>query len=555
MGARVPAPRSLRLLAVVLIVGPVSAGTLRADGRVLPRTGIPEVAIPDQEALISWVDGVETLVIRTTFRGEGEDFAWVVPVPSLPEVEPETAGLLPTLRSIVSPRVEDGGIAVWPFAVLAFLVGVLVLFRGAREVLAGLYRSFAWIALLLVAVVSSFTASLSASRGASVGTSAVVVHERSTVGVYDVAVISSPAGDGTALRRWLSDAGFAFPASAATVIGDYARSGWHFVAARLRDEAKDEKGGEAVASRTHPLCFRFAAEAPVYPVRLTATTGAPCDVTLYVFGPGTARAAGFREVRSGPVLRGDDARQAWTVGEGGIPVVHAALVERVGAAAHATCLTASLTPSEMERDVQIGWREPSVEATGAVVYSARGALLRAADVASCVAALVLLVILVAQRLQHLPRGRVAPALAVAVAAALTTGASVWLLLPRTSGTVRRYGAVLEHHARRELHERAFLAAVEAREDGKPSTLESVAEIVDRVARDPEVPPNPFTGLPRRREDSPGNYRLEVDEEGVVGWVVFDRAGRPAHRSWPLVPVEAEAGEAAPDPAHPPLTRP
>ncbi|MCZ6785621.1 MAG: DUF2330 domain-containing protein [Planctomycetota bacterium] len=68
-------------LALLCLTAPASG-----DGKVFSKA-VPVVEIPDQRALIHWEDGRERLVIETSFRGEGTEFAWVVPLPALPEIE------------------------------------------------------------------------------------------------------------------------------------------------------------------------------------------------------------------------------------------------------------------------------------------------------------------------------------------------------------------------------------------------------------------------------------------------------------------------------------
>ncbi len=77
----------------------------RGDGCFIPATPFAQVEIPDQRALIHFADGTETLVIDSAFKGEGTNFAWIIPVPSVPTVEPVTTGLFPTLQALFQPRV------------------------------------------------------------------------------------------------------------------------------------------------------------------------------------------------------------------------------------------------------------------------------------------------------------------------------------------------------------------------------------------------------------------------------------------------------------------
>lgn len=97
MRLHTPTPqRSFRLL-LALLAELVSL-PVWADGKVFPPVATPaEVTIPDQRALISWANGMERLIIETRLAGSGTNFAWVVPLPSRPTVEPATSGLFPTL--------------------------------------------------------------------------------------------------------------------------------------------------------------------------------------------------------------------------------------------------------------------------------------------------------------------------------------------------------------------------------------------------------------------------------------------------------------------------
>jgi hypothetical protein len=44
-------------------------------------------------------------VIDTAFKGSGTNFAWIIPVPSVPTVEPATTGLFSTLQIIFQPKI------------------------------------------------------------------------------------------------------------------------------------------------------------------------------------------------------------------------------------------------------------------------------------------------------------------------------------------------------------------------------------------------------------------------------------------------------------------
>ena len=93
-----------RIISVFLIsLLPLAAW---ADGIVLPTFAYPaQVTIPDQQAALSFSNGVERLVIETRFTGAGTNFAWVVPFPNQPFIEEATAGFFPTVRFLCGPKI------------------------------------------------------------------------------------------------------------------------------------------------------------------------------------------------------------------------------------------------------------------------------------------------------------------------------------------------------------------------------------------------------------------------------------------------------------------
>lgn len=111
-----------------------------ADGMVVPEVFFPKVEIPNQQALIHCADGIERLVIETSFLGEGTNFAWVVPLPAAPEVKPVSEGFFINLRQTFQPRLIH---QVHPYyAGILFFCGLVLL--GWR----GLRNETSWIAYL-----------------------------------------------------------------------------------------------------------------------------------------------------------------------------------------------------------------------------------------------------------------------------------------------------------------------------------------------------------------------------------------------------------------------
>lgn len=86
----------LLLVLAVMIVGSVP---VLADGMFYWTESIPP-EIPYQRALLMFDGGYETLIVQSKYRmssSETDEFGWVVPVPSVPElasVEPALAQVL-----------------------------------------------------------------------------------------------------------------------------------------------------------------------------------------------------------------------------------------------------------------------------------------------------------------------------------------------------------------------------------------------------------------------------------------------------------------------------
>lgn len=285
--------RTQKIVFGCLVIWGAVAGA-RGDGFVVPGAGVAyaKMKIPDQRALIQFADGNETLVIDTAFKGDGTNFAWVVPLPSKPEVEPTTEGLFTTLQFLFQPVVYHE-IPLVPFLIL--FIGIFLVFtvRQVRRSV-GVVKALAEGILLMFGIV--FLAGLLLGAGGPAETAplpdkGVCVVERKQAGIYDTAVLRS--ADGSALLEWLNRNGFATPTNHLAVIQSYARQGWYFVASRVRVDAPLTD-----AAQPQPLAFTFKTERAVYPLRLTGINNPHCKIDLYVFGSQRATATNFIVERS-----------------------------------------------------------------------------------------------------------------------------------------------------------------------------------------------------------------------------------------------------------------
>jgi hypothetical protein len=349
------------------------------DGRIISHAEVVPT-IPDQRAMIQFSNGVERLVIVTSFVGPGTNFAWVVPLPSTPRVEAASTNFFANLNLAFQPKLIDQADYVWVF----FLLGAYVVAAGVwacRREQGG--RWSAWLRSLLVLYVALMLYSMSLSASSKIAlaipASSVEVRDRKIVGIYDTATLAGT--NGAALVEWLNGNGYKMPASARPVISSYAAQGWVFVAATIHRDAS--VGDE---SRPHPLCFTFGTAKPVYPLRLTGIENAKCSIDLFVFGPEMAKVPGFDieycgtpRTTAGPLHR----RDGWIpelfgpCSPGDYGIGNPEVCRLVFPAPVTTKLVGKLTTKDMQSDAWVDWVPPAP--TYPVLITRRVAVARALD--------------------------------------------------------------------------------------------------------------------------------------------------------------------------------
>jgi len=198
----------------------------------------------DQKALIlhgsstgnSTGNMMQHLVLSVSFKGDVEDFAWVVPVPGIPAINVTDADVFAELSDFTIAAIPPG--PVMP----GFGCGV---------------------------------ADVPPDDG-------VDVIEEQIVGPYATAILA--ASNATALADWLNANGYLFPEEGHDVIVDYIDKEWYFVAMRVN--AVDEGTGKALRDgASDPIVLSFASDDIVYPLRITSLSASPISATqvlLYI---------------------------------------------------------------------------------------------------------------------------------------------------------------------------------------------------------------------------------------------------------------------------------
>lgn len=207
---------------MVCLVVALFPAVVQADGMLISPPHKPMVET-GQKAVI-WHDGKrETLVLSTTFRGEAEDFAWIIPVPNKPEVTSSKDELFTALDDYTRPKYNNRYDSAMPMIGSVSTVGM-------EE-------------------------------------SGVTVVESKKVDVYDITVLE--AVDGKSLREWLTKNGYEYPTNRDLLLQHYALKRWFFVAAKISTEALGYMGTSLRTGHMTPLMISFDSEGIVYPLKIS----------------------------------------------------------------------------------------------------------------------------------------------------------------------------------------------------------------------------------------------------------------------------------------------
>jgi hypothetical protein len=245
------------------------------DGCYIPERAVRKIPeISAQRAILAWKDGKETLVISSALDSESQKLGWIIPLPAVPDViEKQSPGALKTLNFCIQPMITHDTTPSIGLAIFAAFLGNLVLgtFLFIREwffkVLILIMLGFLFSGLLLPACGV-------AGGAARTSQTAVSVEKSTAVGAYDVSVIkATKAGD---LNTWLEENGFsALPSAADKIVEDYAAKGWVFAAIKL-------VRGESGENAPHPIKMQFASKEAIYPMRLTSIAGGNPRFEIFV---------------------------------------------------------------------------------------------------------------------------------------------------------------------------------------------------------------------------------------------------------------------------------
>ncbi len=238
--------RSVCLLPTILFAALLPADALACGGFFCSQTPIDQSAESIVFSVNSETGKVETHV-QISYQGEAEDFAWVVPVPTVPDLFLSTDQLFSTLALNTAPTFD-----------LTYLE------EGTCE---GYYYGYDDV---------DYDGSYSASSSlADTGGAGVTIVATQQVGPYDTVTLQAQSS--AALLQWLQDNSYDLPDALDPVLAPYVANEAYFVALRL---ANDKSAGDIA-----PLGMRYDGTKASIPIQLTSIAATPdMRLTVYVFG-------------------------------------------------------------------------------------------------------------------------------------------------------------------------------------------------------------------------------------------------------------------------------
>lgn len=364
-----------KLLMIVAILLLVTPGLVNADGCFFHHYH-EDIYEPNQKAIIFYNEScfLETLILQVKYEGNVSDFGWVVPTPTVPELNETDGDIFYELSVLTS---EDG-------------------YDGRKGFL---------------------------DTPGENGNVTLIKQEQ--VGIYNASVLN--ATDASALLHWVQEHGYAIPSGIEDAIQYYIGKGWCFTAIKidipayiknkletyqaideriknlsdaekyliqdLIDDIMAKKSyNESIASKLgipkenydemkdtgeprvayvewiiksivrvedtenllrsgeiQPIVFIFESEEPVYPLKITSINGHPTEVLIYMFANDkqTAIHYDFSIEYSGLIKPADIAH-------------FDVLSEYVDEPLYLTKLRAVISAEEMDRDVNFAIYEASI---------------------------------------------------------------------------------------------------------------------------------------------------------------------------------------------------
>jgi hypothetical protein len=265
---------SVSVAVSVLLSSPVLIRSAHAFGGFWSSQAAPVKQTAEDVILVDNPDSTVTAIVRMSYTGASERFAWVIPVKGTPKIGVSSDTVFQRLEVATAPE---------------YLVEVAV--KGACKGQGGApsYGAAAY-------------GAASATSPHDAGAGSVAEIDRGSIDAYDYALIKvDPKLDDPtkAATDWLSANGYEWTSRDAAVLTPYLRDGFGLLAFQLRTGKQ--------SGAVEPIVLTYESELPTIPLRLTSLAAEDeTDIRLWVIGPTQAVPRNYESL----VL--DDARIDWS---------------------------------------------------------------------------------------------------------------------------------------------------------------------------------------------------------------------------------------------------
>lgn len=215
-----------------------------------PDPSVPVVQAGEQ-IVFAHEDGMITAHIQIQYQGEANEFGWILPLPSVPDMELGTDELFAQLIATTQPKYRLNRI-----------------FEDSCQAIP----------------LAAGTANESTDGNSGTPPDSVVVKQDS-IGPFDFAVLR--ADDRTEMFNWLTENSYFIPTGTEDVVGPYIHEGAYFLALKLR------KGNDV--GDIQPVVLRYASDLPMIPIILTQVAANPnMGIRVWVLGEHRAIPRNYR---------------------------------------------------------------------------------------------------------------------------------------------------------------------------------------------------------------------------------------------------------------------
>lgn len=195
-----------------------------ADGGLIPPPN-KRVFETNQKAVIFYDNKVEDLILSVSFRGDAEDFGWIVPTPEKPEVSKASEEIFTSLDEITRPKKE-------------YMHPASGRFKDSNQKIEEEVR----------------------------------IVETKKIEYYNITVLQ--AGDSEVLADWLNENDYQFPIEGRYILDNYIKNNWYFTAVKIDADAKnlveDSLNNRFYSGHMVPLRLKFNSDKIVYPLKISS---------------------------------------------------------------------------------------------------------------------------------------------------------------------------------------------------------------------------------------------------------------------------------------------